>query len=627
MPTKKKTAKPSIHEYLLAQIPKVLGMFEGRMTPARLASNLGDPEKPGSLIDQAHVDKATAELLEAGVLVMDSRSLALKEREGDIEVLPRAEPEPETTAVAVRTPEQIAEANFKEAMERAELVKKTYENAKLDFTTEAGQKAASEGARQLVAIRVRINDMRLGFNESARAEIKANDAKAKAITDMLAPVEARIAGEVQAWRDIEKEKAEAKKKAAEEERMRIERAVAAIRDPLMRTDGMSADDLAALLQDITNQVPQAADFGDRFGEATMAHDYVLRTLEERRAEAERREEAAAQEHATSLMNGMRGIVQRAIAADSAKIAGLIGELSVFEKANFEPLHDEGVALYDRLMVSLRTAKAQADQAAEHEKQRELDAQAERDRQALDAKVTSLITRINTLTVQAGRGSVADVDAVIGQVESITLDPIDNVGLQGSFNQAKESAAELLKTMRTMAEDRERAQRENEERLKQARDDKAEQDRKDEAERRRVGLVDTTFSGIASATSLGVEPSVERVQSAIDWLDVLTFVPDVFLDRFEEANKARDAALAAVRAEMAPAQERARLAAEAEKKRVDDQRKADAKSALDNRVLDNAGAIYTLLTAFASAALERSLPEQATIDAAVNLIGSIEDPTL
>ncbi|MNQ99270.1 hypothetical protein D3C85_1149960 [compost metagenome] len=83
----------------------------------------------------------------------------------------------------------------------------------------------------------------------------------------------------------------------------------------------------------------------------------------------------------------------------------------------------------------------------------------------------------------------------------------------------------------------------------------------------------------------------------------------------------------MRAELAPAQERARLAVEAEQKRQDEQRKADAKSALDNRVLNNAGAIYALLTAFASAALERSLPDQETIDKAVHLIGSIEDPTL
>lgn len=627
MATKKKTAPPSMHQYLLAQIPKVLGMFEGRMTPARLAQNLGDPAQPGILIDQAHVDKATAELLESGVLVMDSRSLALKEREGDIEVLPRAEPEPTSKAIAVRTPEQIAEENFKEALARAELVKKTYENAPLDFTTEAGQKAASEGLRQLVAVRVRINDMRLSFNESARAEIKANDAKARTIVEMLAPVEQRMDTAVTAWRDAEKEKAEAKKRKAEEERMVIERAIAAIREPLTQTDGKSSADLAVMLQDITNQVPKAEDFGDRFGEATMAHDYVLRTLEERRADAEKRERMEAEDKALKLMNDMRAIVQRAIAADAPTIAGLIDELQAFDGRDFSPMHEDGAALFDRLMVSLRTAKTQADQVRLQEEARERDAKVERDRAARNSQVAALISRINSLTLQASRASSAEVQAITDQVASITLDAIEGAGERPDFDETKANATEMLATLHTMAMDRERVKRETEERDQKARDEQAEQDRKDADERDRLAMVDAIFKSIDGLVNLGEAPTVERVQASIDRLDAMQFVPEVFLDRTEEADLKRNEALASMRAELTPAQERARVAAAAEQKRQDDQRKADAKSALDNRVLNNAAAIYSLLCKFSTAALERALPDQETIDAAVELIGSIEDPAL
>lgn len=164
-----------------------------------------------------------------------------------------------------------------------------------DLTTTAGDKAARADRLELVTARTSIEKRRKALNEADQDRITVRNTVAKEVINEMAPYEDAVDALIKAdekRRADEKAAAEALRREAEE---KVSNDINTIRNVLVEMTGKTSAEIGAAEQALREQEITTEAFGNRYGEAISAKDYVMRKLAEMgdaTRNLEEREEAA-----------------------------------------------------------------------------------------------------------------------------------------------------------------------------------------------------------------------------------------------------------------------------------------------------------------------------------------------
>lgn len=262
-------------------------------------------------------------------------------------------------------------------------LRQRYEGMTFDVTTTKGDKEARSARLELVKLRTNLESKRKEIKAPALAYCQLIDAEAKRITSEIVKLEEPIDQLI---------KAEESRKAAEKaEKERIERdRIAGIQSNILaltqwpqRAIGKSADDMKAMLAELSGFVPTADVYAEFVGQAEQAMRQAIETLADMTQRAVEQEEIQRKmaEEAARLETERQRIAQKqaelrrqeaeAAAARQAKEAADRARREEEERQHNERLAAERQRIYAERAELERMQREMQQQAAQEEAQAQL----------------------------------------------------------------------------------------------------------------------------------------------------------------------------------------------------------------------------------------------------------------